>query len=112
MKAKVSAALKYRPASASPVFVNDGAAAVPSDNSNIPARANFELATVACGVKVKCVTYVPALAISLPNVITPPSATFSFHSSPASSPLSAINVIANPAPSFAAIFNESVVASS
>ena len=46
------------------------------------------------------------------NVNVPPSAMFNFHSSPASSPSSAINVIAKPAPSVAAIFKESVVVSS
>ena len=78
----------------------------------LPANAAVELATVALGVSVRCVTYVPALLMSLPSVSTPPSAMFSFHSSPASSPSSAANVTASAAPSAAAIRSESVVVSS
>ena len=78
----------------------------------LPATAVVLFATVALGVIVRCVTYVPALLISLPSVSVPPSAMFSFHSSPASSPSSAMSVIARPAPSAADIFSESVVVSS
>ena len=48
----------------------------------------------------------PAELISFPSVNVPPSAIFNFHSSPASSPSSAIKVIAKPAPSVAAILRE------
>lgn len=51
-----------------------------------PPNVTVESATVAFGVIVACVTYVPAEFKSLPKVNVPPSATLIFHSSPASSP--------------------------
>ena len=81
--------------------------------STSPSKSSDQDAVVACGVRVKPVTNVPADAMSLPKVNTPPFAALIFQSSPASALASADNTIATGASStLACISRASAPASS